>query len=89
MTAVPIKTIAPNEKHKRFKAALDQAIFQGGLDLTAQEILALLSQYVGMVIALQDQRITTPDMAMTIVQHNLEAGNQLAIAGIGVPQGRA
>ena len=52
-------------------------------------MLAGASQIVGTLIALQDQRKMTPDMALAVVQANIEAGNQQAMAEVmragGVP----
>lgn len=47
--------------------------------LSAMELLALASQMVGNLIALQDQTKVTPDMAMLVVRENIEIGNATAI----------
>lgn len=44
--------------------------------LTATEVLAIAANMVGKLVALQDQRTTTPDMAMAIVAENLQSGNR-------------
>lgn len=58
-------------------------------DMPAQRILAIVSQFVGQLIALQDQRRITPDMAMQIVSENIEIGNQAALLTLNDPQGSA
>ncbi len=47
--------------------------------LTPLELLAIAVNMVGKLVALQDQRITTPEMAMETVAKNLEYGNQTVI----------
>lgn len=44
--------------------------------LPKPEILAIASQIVGMLIALQDQRTMTGEKAMAIVTENLRVGNE-------------
>lgn len=47
--------------------------------LRPDEMLAVASYFVGQLVAMQDQRKFTPDMAMQIVASNIEAGNQHVI----------
>lgn len=44
--------------------------------LTALELLAIGANMVGKLIAMQDQRTTTPAMAMEVVAKNIEFANQ-------------
>lgn len=44
--------------------------------LTALELLAIASNMLGKLVALQDQRIVTPAQAMEIVAQNIEHGNK-------------
>lgn len=48
-------------------------------DLSAEEMLAVASNLVGKIIAMQDQRCMTPEDAMKIVQNNIEEGNRQAV----------
>lgn len=57
--------------------------------LSAMELLAVASNMVGKLVALQDQRTTTPDKAMEVVARNLEIGNQQAQAEVMNSRGRA
>ena len=57
--------------------------------IDAQEMLAIAANMLGKLVALQDQRIMTKDMAMEIVIRNLELGNQQAIAQMNSPVGTA
>ena len=57
--------------------------------LSAQHLLAGGSQFVGNVIALQDQRKMTPAMAMELVSRNIEIGNQVAVESLTNTEGSA
>lgn len=74
-----MKSYEPGPQHKALKDGLDALMRKHGEKLSDQEILALMSQFVGMLIALQDQRILTPSQAMEIVASNIEIGNRLVI----------
>lgn len=50
--------------------------------LTPMDMLALTSNLVGKLIAMQDQRKVTRDMAIDVVMQNIERGNQDAIAEV-------
>lgn len=47
--------------------------------LTPLELLAVASNMLGKLIAMQDQRVVTRDTAMQVVVSNLELGNQQAL----------
>lgn len=47
--------------------------------LTALELLAVAANMLGKLIALQDQRKTSPEMAMKTVSANIEFGNRSVI----------
>ena len=55
-------------------------------DCSPIEMLALIANLCGKVIALQDQRRITPDDAMKIVALNIQLGNQQAIADLAQSQ---
>ena len=55
--------------------------------LSALELLAVASNMLGKLVALQDQRKTTPEMALKVVSMNLEHGNQSVIAQLAVKVG--
>jgi hypothetical protein len=50
--------------------------------LSGLEMLAVAANMLGKLIALQDQRTVTPEMAMKIVVENVELGNQQIINGL-------
>lgn len=78
----PMKTVTPTDAHKAFRTSLEGAIRTHGDTLDAVEILAILSNLVGQVIALQDQRCVSPDMAMALVARNIETGNAEVLHGL-------
>jgi len=47
--------------------------------VTALELLAIAANMVGKIVALQDQRVTTPEKAMRVVKANLEYGNRQVV----------
>lgn len=71
-----MKTYEPKPEHKKFMEDLKAQIPP---NMPSQDILAIVSQFVGQLIALQDQRQMTPDQAMQLVGQNIEIGNQAAI----------
>jgi hypothetical protein len=50
--------------------------------MSALELLAVAANMVGKLVAMQDQRTTTPDMALRVVSDNLEAGNREVIGAL-------
>jgi hypothetical protein len=67
-----------------------EVAYQGLMDLlkkhademTALEMLAVAANMVGKLIAMQDQRKVSSDMAMDVVARNLEIGNRQALASL-------
>ena len=57
--------------------------------VTAAEILAIAANMVGKLIALQDQRTMSKDVAMEIVAQNIEQGNAEIIQNLQNSQGGA
>jgi hypothetical protein len=76
---VKTQTIAPNEKHLRFRKALENAIAQTGEELEAEELLAITAHFLGQLIACQDQRKFTTKIIMDLVSENIEQGNREAV----------
>ncbi len=58
-------------------------------DLPAVEILAVTSNMVGKVLAMQDQTKGDANFYMKVVGANLEEGNRQALAEVMNPVGRA
>jgi hypothetical protein len=57
--------------------------------LTAEELLAVAANMLGKLVALQDQRRTTPAMAMEIVTRNFQSGNAQVLEQLGKTKGSA
>lgn len=83
-----MKTVEPTPELIAFMDDLKAALAKH-TNLNAMEMLAIASQFVGNLIALQDQRRVTPAMAMELVSKNIEIGNQAAIEGVMMTKGEA
>ncbi len=57
--------------------------------LTPLELLAIGANMVGKLIAMQDQRVTTPELTLKVVEVNLERGNQQVLENLGKNEGSA
>lgn len=57
--------------------------------LTSQELLAVAANMLGKLIALQDQRTSSPSRAMEIVAQNIEHGNKQAFEQFAESKGTA
>jgi hypothetical protein len=53
------------------------------------EMLAVAANMLGKMIAMQDQRTVTPEMAMEVVAKNIESGNQQVLAELSQSRGSA
>lgn len=56
---------------------------------TPERVLAVAAQFVGQVLAMQDQRKLTSAMAMQIVIENIQVGNRQVIEAIHDTKGNA
>lgn len=68
---------------------LTQLVSKHAERLTALELLAVAANMLGKLIALQDQRTTSPDMAMKVVSLNIEYGNRSVIEQLANTTGGA
>lgn len=84
-----MKTYEPKQIHQDFKNDITNVLKKYGDKLSAMEVLAISSQIVGMIVAMQDQRKITSDMAMEVVAANIEIGNKAALQEIQNPIGSA
>ncbi len=57
--------------------------------LSSLELLAVASNMLGKLVALQDQRTVTPAMAMEVVAQNIEHGNKQVLQQLAASKGRA
>lgn len=79
------KGMQPTAADHAFLTALKE---QMPAEMPVQRILAITAQFVGQLIALQDESKITPDMAMQIVTENIVIGNQAALLTLGEAEGR-
>ena len=71
-----MKSHKPSAAHTALRDDMVALIRKHGANLEAAEILAIAAHMVGQLIALQDQRKMTREMALQIVSANIEQGNQ-------------
>lgn len=83
------KIVQPSPLHAAFRTELLALLDRHAGKLDAREILALASHAVGQLIAFQDQRKMTPDLAMAIVSRNIEQGNREAMNAMSKTEGTA
>jgi hypothetical protein len=83
------KPFATDARHQTFKRDLDKLLKKHIGRLSAQDLLAVASQVVGMIVALQDQRTMTPDMAIAIVIENIQVGNTSVVMNLNKTKGSA
>lgn len=76
------RQVVARQVHADFVKDLTVLLQKHSATLSKVEVLALASNVVGKLIALQDQRTTTPEIAMNIVIANIEIGNKEAAADL-------
>lgn len=76
---IPTKVVKPNNNHKKFRDDL-LSVIKKYPDLPSDEILSLVSHFVGQLIAFQDHTKITPEIALEIVRKNIEHGNKEALS---------
>lgn len=86
---IKTKLFSTDARHQTFKRDVDKLLKKHAPRLPAQDLLAVASQIVGMLVALQDQRTMTPEMAMRIVAENVEAGNEEIVRNLSKSEGLA
>lgn len=69
-----------NDKHEALYQELLAVLKKH--DLPSIELLAVMSNMVGKIMAMQDQRRMTVASAMELVARNIEEGNRQAVAGL-------
>lgn len=83
------RIIKASDLHEALKLDVGQILSKYS-DMPSEEILAIVSIIVGMVLALQDQRTMTRERALQIVMRNIEVGNARMIEqSLGNTKGEA
>lgn len=85
---IPMKTMKAEDHHNSLLDAM-KAVLQDHSDMDAEEMLAVLSQLLGQLVAMQDQEKMTVERAQRIIEHNLVQGNQAAIEYLMQSEGQA
>ena len=58
---------------------LCQLMSRHAASMTALELLAVASNMLGKLVAMQDQRIVSKDLVLRVIAANLEKGNQAVV----------
>jgi uncharacterized protein YejL (UPF0352 family) len=74
-----IRTKPSGPQHENFYQDLVALVDKHSAHLGNDEMLAVASNMVGKLIAMQDQRTMTEHRAMLIVSENIQAGNRQAV----------
>lgn len=83
------RRVTPTPQHKAFREDVIEVLRKHAGHLDAKDMLAFASHLTGQIIAMQDQRTVTREMALEIVMRNIEVGNAEVIDGLNVPLGRS
>ena len=83
-----MRTIEAKPVHTDFKKDLAKFLETYDDKLSAEEMLAVTAQVVGMMVAMQDQRKFTPFQVMELVSKNIQYGNANAVADLMKSQGK-
>jgi len=71
-----IKSKSTNAAHEAFFKEMYEVVDKHGAHLPSEEILALAANFVGRLVAMQDQRKYTADQVMDLVIRNIQLGNE-------------
>jgi len=74
-----MKAKSPTPAMEAFRSDLLALMNKHAGALDASDMLALAAYTTGQIIAMQDSRKWTPEMALEVVSRNIEAGNAQAI----------
>ena len=72
----PLASITPSAAQDAFMRSLKDTLRTSGNSLSPVEWLAITSQFLGILVAIQDQRKLTKDDVMAMVAANIEEGNR-------------
>jgi hypothetical protein len=89
MTETPMKSVEPGPADKALHADIMALVQRHLTPDTSERVLAIAAQITGVVLALQDQRKMTLEMAWDLILANVEIGNQRVIANLHETKGHA
>jgi hypothetical protein len=81
-----MRSFTPKPEHDTLMKDLKEALAKYP-EMPNQEVLAITSQLVGHLVAVQDQSLMTVDMALDLVSMNIEVGNRAVVLELERPQG--
>jgi len=84
-----MRPVTATPKHEVLYKELADLVGRHEPEVSAMEVLAIAANLVGKLIAMQDQRLVTREMALEIVLENIEKGNRQAIEAVLKSEGRA
>lgn len=84
-----MKTREPTVDHEAFRNDMIAVMDKHAGALDSAEMLALAAYTTGQILAMQDARKWTPELAMDLIVKNIEAGNTQAISDAHKWMGRA
>jgi len=76
-------------EHEVLYTELVELVTRHTANMSKIEILAIAANMIGKLIAMQDQRVITSEMALEIVIKNLEEGNRQALEALENTKGEA
>ena len=79
----------PTAAHRAFRDDTIMLLKKHAGNLDAKEMLALAAHLVGQIIAMQDQRTVSREIALEIVTRNIEVGNAEVLSELGKSAGAA
>jgi uncharacterized OB-fold protein len=82
VTVPPTKTYMVKPEHEIAYQEIVALVRRHAEHLEPVDLLAVTANALGKILALQDQRTLTPDMAMEVIKANLERGNAQALEAI-------
>jgi septum formation topological specificity factor MinE len=89
MTDLPIKSVLPTKADEALRDDIMALVQRHLTPDTPDRVLAIASQVVGQVLALQDQRTMTKERALQLIMANIETGNAGVIERLHNTKGRA
>lgn len=84
-----MKKFPANIDHQAFRADVSELLKRYAGKLDATEFLAVTAHMVGQIIAFQDQRTVTREIAVDIVISNIGLGNQEVVEDLQNTKGQA
>jgi sulfur transfer protein SufE len=84
-----VSTFTAKPEHEVLYQDLAKLLSRHAIKMTSEEMLAIGANMLGKLLAYQDQRTMTRERGLEIIIHNIEMGNQQAVAELMNSKGRA